>query len=45
MPHYTQLDLKLIPDDGKSIGEHVKKSICARENTAIAGVMLELVHE
>jgi hypothetical protein len=33
MLHYAQPSLKLTPGDGRSIGEKVEKSICARRKT------------
>jgi hypothetical protein len=39
---YAQLDLKLIPDDVRSIGENVEKSICAQRKSdhrwSLAGI-------
>jgi hypothetical protein len=33
MLHYDQPSLRLIPGDGRAIGENVEKSICARRKT------------
>jgi hypothetical protein len=42
MLHYARVDLKSIPGDGRSIGENVEKSICARWKTvfcrSLAGI-------